>query len=83
MPRLTITFDGADPLKISRPVARTNSESLDPGDIIMDKRDNRFRVIECGTFMDYLQQCLEADIEIDEERLMQDRDRLWVVEVME
>ena len=83
MARLTITFDGADPSELPRPVARTNAEALDPGDIIEDRESRRYRVLEAATAIDYLAQCADCEVEVDEGKLLVDKDRLWFVEVME
>lgn len=81
MARITITFDGAPVSQTA--IARTNADNLDPGDIIEDRESRRFKVIEPATIYDYLAQCQEAEIEVDEGKLLEDRDKLWRVEVWE
>ena len=80
MARLITTFDGADPSELPAVVARTNADNLSPGDIIPGVSDDRWRVLSQATAFDYLAQCSAADVEVDEDKVMEETDCMWWVE---
>lgn len=78
MARILLTFDGVPPME--HIIARTNTENLDPGDIIPGPNDGRWRVTNRASPFDYLLQCADASVEVDEVKVMEEKDCFWWVE---